>query len=216
MIGKILRQNRVFFVMMITVAIFFAVVLYFGASRIYGRESQWRHEIASLELGFGQTTIQSFFGNLKHHLFFIQNSDSVKNLISSNFKSPAYLNEVQNLFYNLAKTSDEIDQIRIIDADGMQIVRIDRAFDQTPIIVKDKQLKTKNGLDFIQKVKDHEGGIYVSLTDFKIDSSSPKKRSEAFIQISSPLLDSQNHRNGLLTLTISVSKLLKLLPKSMF
>jgi putative two-component system response regulator len=201
---------------MITVAIFFAVVLYFGASRIYDRESQWRHEIASLELSFGQMTIQSFFENLKHHLHLMQSSDSVLKLINSSFKSTYYMSEVQNLFYNLVSSSGEIYQIRMFDADGMEIVRVYRTPDGNPNIADSKLLKNGKIQKFILETQDHIDRIHVSPIDINSDIDLPKERPEALIHISSQFFDSQNHLNGLIIMTISVSKLFELLPKSIF
>ena len=102
MIKNILRQNRVFFAIVLLIAIFFSVVLYFGVSRIYDRESRWRHETASLELDVGKIIVQSFFANLKHHLIFIRNLTSVRSFVNSDFKSERYQTKLQDLFHNYA------------------------------------------------------------------------------------------------------------------
>lgn len=216
MIRKVLRQNKLFFAIVIAVAIFFSVVLYFGASRLYDKESRWRHEIASLELNFGKMAIQSFFANFKHHLLFIRDSTSVQNFVNSNFKSTRHQTEVHNLFYNLARASKEIYQIRMLDAEGQEVVRLDNKPDGNLLTVAPKLLQNKNNRYYFQEALARKEEIYISPIDLNVEHGAVEDPAVAVVRIAVSLFDNQSKQRGLLILTVYVSKLFQLLPQTMF
>ncbi|WP_372683235.1 HD domain-containing phosphohydrolase [Desulfosarcina sp.] len=216
MIKNILRQNKVFFAIVLLIAIFFSVVLYFGVSRIYDRESRWRHETASLELDVGKIIVQSFFANFKHHLFFIRDMTSVRNFANSDFKSERYQTEVQGLIHNFSRASEEIYQIRILDAEGREVVRIDTKPDGKPLTVAPENLNNEERKNFFQEALYRKDHIYISLIDLNVDHGTVEDSASAVIRIVSSLFDNNGKQRGLLIVTVDVSKLFQILPKNMF
>jgi len=215
MIRKILLQNRTFFFIIFIFIIFFGFVLFSGAKRIYERESKWRHEIGSGQLLSGMAVIQSFFSNFDHHLLFLRDLPSIKGYVNSNFISPNYRNEVQSIFYNLAKTTREIYQIRIIDSSGQETVRIVNTRDDATAIAPFSDLQNNKNRYYFKKVMNLDNKIYFSSIDLNVEQGMVEKPFVPVVRMATPLTDDKGDLKGSWILTVYFSKVLQLLPENL-
>jgi HD-GYP domain-containing protein (c-di-GMP phosphodiesterase class II) len=216
MIRKILLQNRTFFFIILIFIIFFGLVLYFGAKRIYDRESKLWDETGSGLLLTGRAVIESIFYNFDHQLMFFHDIPSIKGYVNSNFTSLNYRNEVQNIIYNFAKTTKEIYQIRIIDSSGQETVKIINTRDGATAIVPFSDLQNKKNRYYFKKIMNINNKIYFSSIDLNVESGMVEKPFVPVVRIATPLNDDKGDRTGILILTVNFSKILQLLPKKMF
>jgi putative two-component system response regulator len=136
--------------------------------------------------------------------------------VNSNFKSAGYQTEVQKLFYNLAIASEEIYQIRMLDEEGQEVVRIDSKPGGTPITVSPELLKNKKHRYYFQDAFDRKEQIYISPIDLNVEHGVVEDPAVAVVRIAASLFDSRSKQRGLLIVTVYVSKLFKLLPQTMF
>ncbi len=216
MIRKILLQNKTFFVLIIIFIIFFGLVLFFGAKRIYDSESKWRHEIGSEQLHSGMAVINSFFSNFEHHLSFLRGLPGIKAYVDSNFTSSKARHEVQNIFYDLVKATREIYQIRIIDSSGQETVKVINRPDGTTIIVPASDLQNKKNRYYFSQIMNLESKVYISPIDLNVERGAVEKPIVPVVRIAAPLTDDRGDLKGILIITVYFSKVLQLLPKNVF
>lgn len=215
MIRKILKQNKVFFSIIVTFLLFFSLILYLGVNRIYESESKWQHGISAERLLSAKTVAQSFIAELQHHLLFLRELSSIRKYVSSNFTSEIYRTEVQNALFNLAKVSKEIYLIRIIDLSGRESVRIENFRDNAPVIVSPFHLQNvKHRDEFQEALKLVDKGMYFSPVDVFFLSEQAEKVYLPVINIAASLFDPQNNRKGMLIMTFDVSKIFQLVPEN--
>lgn len=216
MIRKILLQNRTFFFLIFIFILFFGLVLYLGAKRIYDRDAKWQEDTGSGLLLSGRAVIESVFYNFDHHLLFLRELPTMKSYADSGFASLGYRYEVQNIFYNLAKASREIYQIEIIDSSGQERVKIINSQDSATTIVPYSDLQNKKNRYYLNKIMNLNNKIYFSSIELNGKGSLVAKPFVPVVRVGTPLNDEKGNRKGALILSLNFSKILQLLPKRMF
>ena len=95
---------------------------------------------ASEDLSISKFIINSTVTTTFDDLFIIRDSKEFTNYI--NAPDPTTLSEAQQLFYRIALNKDELLQIRFINTDGLEVIRVNN-IDGTPVIVPETELQDK-------------------------------------------------------------------------
>lgn len=214
---KIIKQNKTFLSIIIILFILFGLVLYFGGYQIYEGKAKLQREYEVSQLLSAKETIEVFFSDFGHDLFFLRDLLSTKGYIDSDFESIKYRNEVKEILYIFAKNHKYYYQLRIIDFLGYEIVRVDNKRDGTTVIVPDSDLQDKKHRYYFQEaMKLDRDQMYVSPIDLNIEQGKIEIPYTPVIRLATSLFDSKGEKKGILILDIYFSRVLELLPENMF
>ncbi len=216
MIRKLLLQNKTFFFIVFIFIIFFGLVLFSGAKRIYDSESKWRHEIGSEQLLSGMAVIKSFFSNFDHHLSFLHALPRVRTYVNGNFSSSEDRDAVQSIFSDLVKATPEIYQISIMDSLGKERVRVINTHAGASGIVPFSDLQDTNNRYYFNEIMNLGNETYLSPVDLTVEGDRVAKPMVPMIRIATQLMDASGYRKGVLMITVYFSKVLQLLPRNVF
>jgi len=172
---------------------------------------------ATAQLVSAEEVIKTFFSRFKKDLFFLGNLPCTVNYVNSDFTSPEFKKEATNIFYKFARTYKEYYQIRIIDASGKEIIRINNKRDGTTVIVPDAQLQDKQHRYYFQEaMKLDKGQIYASSIDLNMEHGKVEVPYVPVIRLATPLFNLKEEKKGILIFNVSFSKVLEPLPRGTF
>ncbi|WP_053001090.1 HD domain-containing phosphohydrolase [Kosmotoga pacifica] len=214
---RFIKHNVLFLLIVVTLSIFFWMIVHFGGNQIYDNEAKLQHESVDAQLFTTKEIIRALFRDFEQDLFLLKNIPNTKNYVNDNFESISCKNSIKEIFYELAKTSGRYYQIRIIDSSGQEIIRVNHSLDGTTVIVPDSQLQNKKNRYYFQEaMKMDENQIYASPIDLNIENEKVEIPYTPVIRLATPLFDSEGKKMGILILNVYFSKVLELLHKNMF
>ncbi len=217
MSGKLVKQNKTFLLIVIILFVLFGLVLYFGGKQIYEKEEKWENALEYAQLLGSKEIVEVFFSDFRHNLFFLRELPGTKGYVDSDFKSINYRDEVKEVFYEFAKVFKQYYQIKIIDSSGYEIVRVDNKRDGTTVIVPDSDLQDKKHRYYFQEaMKLDRDQMYASPIGLNIERGKIEVPYIPVIRLATPLFNSNDEKKGILILNMYFSRVLELLPESMF
>ena len=121
-------------------------------------------------------------------------------------------NSVTNIaeeYLKFARISGLYDQLRVIDGNGMEIIRIN--FNNgKPLIVPHGQLQNKkNRYYFSRTFELNRGEVYISPFDLNIEKGEIEKPIKPVIRFATPIFDSKGKKLGIVILNYFGSKMIK-------
>ncbi|GJQ48066.1 MAG: HD domain-containing protein [Candidatus Kuenenia stuttgartiensis] len=214
---NVIKQNVMFLSITILLFILFGTVLYVGSSQIYEREAKWQHGKTTAQLVSGKKIIEEYFSWSAQNLLFLRDLPNTKDYADSDFESSHYKKIEEKIFRDFARVYKKYSQIKIIDASGHEIVRINKHQDDTTIIVPDSDLRDhRHHPHFQETMKLDKDQMCSSPIGVTIDQEKADGPCISVISFATPLFNSENEKNGILILDISFSEVLEVLPKNMF
>ena len=217
MVKKLIRQNKAFISIIVTLFILFGLVLYFGSNQIYEREAKWRHGNTVAQLHAGTEIIKGFFSESAHNVSFMKNLPSTRSFVNSDFKSVHYKKSMNEIFYDFENAYKRYSQMRIVDSTGSEIIKVTKKYDDTCIVVPDSKLEDiKQHSYFQEAMKLEKDQIHTSLISLNIEQGSGGEPYVPIISLATPLFNSKNGKKGVLILDTYFSKVIELLPENMF
>ena len=154
-------------------------------------------------------TFNLAISNVETKLVAIQDANCFKKFISS---TSANISEVENFFLSMAESNNFVMQLRYLDKQGQEVVRIERksAF-STPFIVQKKQLQNKQQRYYFQKTMQlNKGEIFISKLDLNIEHNKLEKPYKPVLRMATPIY-SDNKKTGVLVINIFMKKLLDII-----
>jgi response regulator RpfG family c-di-GMP phosphodiesterase len=162
----------------------------------------------NLELKEHETSAQAHIKvarDLAHHDFesvisdlqFLVHADPVVSFAENKTSS---LHSINDLFTNLANTHQLYDQVRLIDEQGMEVVRVDWR-NGVALKVKSSNLQNKSGrYYFTETASLKKNEIFVSPLDLNIENDQIEKPYKPMIRFGMPLYNSENEFRGVIVL----------------
>ena len=140
-----------------------------------------------------------------HNLLLIKNSNEFTDFLVSN--NPVTRNEVSMLFVRMLQNTSLIDQLRYIDKDGMEIVRVNN-IDGSIEITETNDLQDKSNRDYFKEIiKLNDNEIYVNDLSLNVENGEIETPYRSITQIGTPLfVDGQ--LEGILVINIEGEDLL--------
>ncbi len=150
--------------------------------------------------------IEEQFQNIYSEVLTISNQQSIidflkkKDIISKEYSEDHFLHMMH--FYTL------YDQMRILDANGMEVLKVNR-IDSTATIVGNQDLQNKANRYYFKATKKlNKGDIFVSALDLSIDSNDTYNENKPVLRISSPIFDNRNTLIGVGIIDINGERIL--------
>ncbi|MBK8750293.1 MAG: diguanylate cyclase [Candidatus Competibacteraceae bacterium] len=115
-------------------------------------------------------------------------------------RDTAVLRDIEVEFLNFALHKQHYDQVRILDSDGMEIVRINDA-DGRPTVVPQQRLQSKaNRYYFIETLRLGPGQLYVSPLDLNVENNVIEQPFKPMIRFGTPIFDQDGQKQGVVVL----------------
>jgi len=97
--------------------------------------------------------------------------------------------ELAELFVRIAKNKSEFDQIRIIDNDGNEVIRVNNRILKEPYILENSNLQDKQGRYYFKHAESlTEGQVYISPLDLNKEGGEVQRPYKPTIRFATPIL----------------------------
>lgn len=123
--------------------------------------------------------------------------------------TPAYLNRLAEIFVPYMTAQHRIDQIRVINPAGLEVLRLNRTVDGVARL-PEADLQDKSGRDYVvEAMKLPAGHLYASRLDLNIEHGEIEKPYKPTIRLAAPLEDEKGGRRGILVINFFGQTLLR-------
>jgi diguanylate cyclase (GGDEF)-like protein len=133
--------------------------------------------------------------------------------VVSFIETPSDINrlEVKQLFGNISYATALFDQIRILDMEGMEVVRVDYEDEyKSPVVIPDKDLQDKSNRNYFPICRDlPKGGIYISRIDLNVENKQVEVPYKPVVRVCSPLTATDGLKKGILILNFNATEMLE-------
>ncbi len=173
-----------------------------GAS-FYGHEAIEREltqirtqDAAYVKLGAGALSDKVEF--ITHDLAFLSNHSALN--IAVNQPTPNNLKHLAEDFAVFSGSREHYDQIRWIDENGMEVVRVDHMHGKTVVVPADKLQNKGQRYFFTDTIKLNPGEVFISPLDLNIEQNKIEEPYKPMIRVATPITDRQGKKRGIIIL----------------
>ena len=154
-----------------------------------------------------EITLEEEMAELNEDLFVIKHSNELVNYIN-NHSAESLLNAEQ-MFLRMVGNKKSFDQIRFIDKDGNEVIRVNNREDG-PDLVPDEELQNKRDRYYYTKTsRIHEDEVYVTDMDLNIENGKIEIPFKPMVRIASPLYSHDGEYQGILIINYLGEDLLR-------
>jgi signal transduction histidine kinase len=155
-----------------------------------------------------------FFDQLTSELLYLANSASLRDLANA-MDSPSGRTvrdervKLEHDYSAFAKAYPYIYQLRVLDAQGMELVRVDQRDGQL-IVVPQERLQDKSDRYYFHEALAREPGqVYVSPLDLNIERGEVEQPERPVIRFATPIVDRHGTKRGVLIINLHAGYLLE-------
>lgn len=189
-INRFVRKLFSIFVI-VTVTIVFAAII--GLKNYDNLEKQALKKIEENILATKLENIQAEIKSVTSDLLMLSESSSLKSYLSNNSDK---LKEVESEFYNMSKYHDIFDQVRLLNEEGMEVIRINFNSGKAKIIDK-KDLQDKSDrYYFLESIKLNRNEVFISPLDLNIENGLIEKPHKPMLRFAVPAFNNQGRKKG--------------------
>lgn len=166
--------------------IFLSVVAYTIFKISHNRISQEREERQFFELALMRSEVSDEISTVSMDLLYFANSNlAVTTLTSDNDAAKSYL---LSLMHNISVLQRHYDQIRLLDRDGNEVIRINQSEDATPSHVPDEKLQNKSDRYYFKRASSLTAGdIYISQFDLNVEYGAVELPIKPMLRFATPI-----------------------------
>jgi PAS domain S-box-containing protein len=151
--------------------------------------------------------LENEFDNIKSDIEYLSSSSLLLEVVAN--KDINLHKETKKTFYNFMKAKNKYDQLRLIDKNGNEIIRIDKR-NLLPVIVKDDDLQNKfNRYYFKDAMKLKPKDIYMSELDLNKEHGNIEVPIKPMMRFVKPLYDNRLNFQGAIVLNFKAEKMLE-------
>ena len=214
---KTIKQNKGHFALISLTLVFFIAIIAYGGRLLFEMEMETQHAGAISHLQHEIETARDYFSRYQQDIDFLKNLPDMDDFIESGFSSNDAKEHITEAFYYFATTHTSYYQIRIINDEGSEVLRVDNINGSPITIVPESQLQYKGGRDyFIDTMCLGKDMLYVSDVDLNVERGLVEYPYVPVVRIATPLFDSEGANQGMIIINTYISKLLSLLSKDVF
>lgn len=154
-----------------------------------------------------------FFDQLSSELLYLASSSSLRELAATagsfDLPSPRQARlRLKRDFTAFAKTYPYIYQIRYLNGQGKEVIRVDRRGDQV-YVVPDPELQDKSDRYYVQEtLARNPGEIYISPLDLNVERGQAELPEKPVVRFGTPITDSTGVNRGLLIINLHAEVIL--------
>jgi diguanylate cyclase (GGDEF)-like protein/PAS domain S-box-containing protein len=171
--------------------IFFIIVVYIIFKISHNSISQEREERQFFELEAMRSEVSDEISTVSIDLLYYANSElAVKTLTSGDDTAKSYLISIMN---NISLLQRYYDQIRLLDRNGNEVIRINQHDDDGPNPVSIDKLQNKSDRYYFERASSLSAGdIYISKFDLNIEYGSIQFPIKPMIRFATPIYSDEN------------------------
>ncbi len=171
------------------------------------------------KIGSLTASIERFLNNVYIDLFYLRDSSAVSNLYralagGNDEEIAAARQSLSRDFLSLSSNRGIYHQIRFLDTNGMEIVRVDRIRESSKVIPEEKLQNKKGRYYFDDTIALANGGVMISPLDLNREKGAIEKPLRPTIRYATPVYDEQNNLQGMLILNVLAAKFLDQINRS--
>ncbi len=179
---------------------------FYGNQAIERELTQIRNqEAANIKLGTGALSSKIEF--IRHDLMFLSRHSALRDAIDQT--SPKNLMHLAEDFSVFSESRGHYDQIRWIDQNGMEVVRVDYVQGK-PVVVPAGKLQDKSQRYFFtDTIRLNPGEVFISPLDLNIEQNRIEVPYKPMVRIATPISDRQGNKRGIVILNYHGKDLLQ-------
>lgn len=181
----------------------------------YNLKVEQNHVITSLEHeneirdSNTEFLIDNYIDEIIENLKLIRDSDEFKEYISNH--SQETFNEVKLMFERVMINKADYDQLRLIDENGYEIIRVDND-DNEVIVCKEEELQDKSDRYYFKESKMLKyDEIFISPLDLNIENGEIEIPYKPMVRFATPIYDNEDKLKGILIINYKAEYFVKLL-----
>lgn len=121
------------------------------------------------------------------------------------------LKRVQDIFVRFAAINNLYSQVRFINDEGDEIIRVDNNGRETQLVQDDKLQNKADRPYFRNIINQQKGSVYVSPIDLNVENGEIEVPLNPMLRVGAPVYDRSNRLKGVIVLNISGDRLLEFL-----
>ncbi len=130
----------------------------------------------------------------------IQVSENSNSIDSIRDRAPRAIAAMQSYFTSIISLREIYDQARLIDLEGQEIVRVNRA-GRTAAVVPDNRLQDKKNRPYFQEtMRLKKGEVYISVLDLNVENGKVERPFKPVIRIATPVCNPAGEPTGIIVL----------------
>ncbi len=163
------------------------------------------------EISIRETFIDAFLNTSKQDLFFLVNSSNFQGFINSEQGDQLenYKKDVVIDFSQFSKNRNIYHQIRYIDKNGQEQIRVDNVNGVVENIPQDRLQNKADRYYFYEAIDLDPGTIYISPLDLNVENGEVEKPYNPMIRYATPVFDRGGNNVGIIILNIKVGDMLQ-------
>ena len=203
-----------------TVTLLVGVAGFIGYNSAHGLLLSSSLDKAGNDINIRSTNLQATFDGLQSDIAFLSSTPPIQGIIrakDNNGIDPqeetdydVWTARLETIFEAIIKAKSTYMQIRYIDENGNEMVRVD--FDgvtATKVAKEDLQNKKHRGY-FVEAMRKSQGDVYVSAIDLNREQGQVEKPFKPTVRYAMPIFDSHNQRRGIIIANVLVQKFIDL------
>ncbi len=132
----------------------------------------------------------------------------ISDTLEQNYPDDGDFSKIEILWSTYSDNRKIYDQIRYIDIQGNEVVRVNYSADGADVVPKD-QLQNKKDRYYFQKASDlNRGQIYISPLDLNMENGAIELPIKPVIRLAEPIFDQNGAKKGIVILNYSASDIL--------
>ncbi len=190
------------------------ILVLFNLSYSLILKSQRESLIKEYTLAQGETVhivsyvLQSIFRETYNDLMLIKNSNEFYDYLQNPDEQTFY--EVEQMFMRVAQSKPHFDQIRLIDTEGREIVRVNNTKDGVELVPEDQLQDKKQRYYTSSAMNIPEGAMYISNLDLNVENNEVVVPYEIVMRFATPVY-SGDAQKGILIVNYNGYELLSIL-----
>jgi diguanylate cyclase (GGDEF)-like protein/PAS domain S-box-containing protein len=124
------------------------------------------------------------------------------------------IKQLEQDYQLFSHSKKSFDQIRFIDKDGMEVIRVNFNDGSPSVVPPDKLQNKKHRYYFSEAIILDKGEVYTSPLDLNIENRQIELPLKPMIRFSTPVFDSDNNKIGIIVLNYQANRLLKAFKKN--
>lgn len=162
--------------------------------------------------------VKNYLSNIDSDLFYLRDSNSLSLYLSalqsdSAYKKRLMLTNLRNAFKKFARQKKIYQQIRFIDLNGTEVIRINYA-DGQAVNVPDTALQNKKDSEYVKAtLKLKKGGLYISPLNLNRENGKVQKPIQPTIRYATPVFSKAGEKLGLIVLNVDMKNIMRIMAK---
>ena len=207
MLKKLIRENRRAFFLNFIIIFLSISVVYLGVTLFFQSES---NRLKQVEIRTAEESIvntEKYFITYKINRL-VSDLQFTSDTLSSYFPDDGDFSDVQNIWLAFSNRRGIYDQIRYLNRNGDEIVRINFRSHAAYVVAPDELQNKKSRYFFLQTLPLGEKQVYISPLYLNIENNQIEQPLNPVIRLGAPFFDADGQKNGIVVLNYAANDML--------